>query len=390
MSAWTQTHLGNEIELAYGKALPSQVRRAGEFAVFGSNGVVGTHDEPLVDGPGIIVGRKGSVGAVAYSQAPFWPIDTTYYVVNKGGHDWRFLHYLLLSLGLTELNSHSAVPGLNREDAYSISIQMPPMDVQKTIARMLDDIQTVIRCDVDALTSARALKRAISERLLLGAQEAQDAGWIVERIGDSHTVSSGGTPSRSVPEYWVGGTIPWVKTTEVNYAVIAETSEHITQAGLDGSAAKIFPAGTVLLAMYGQGVTRGKVALLGIEAASNQACAAIQPSNDVVDGRFVYHFLAHQYDGLRQMAHGGQQQNLNLDIVRDYPICYPRDRDAQAQVIEVFEALDEKIHLHESRLPLLEALFDMLLSRLMSGQVDEAVLHEQSELASTTDAGTAA
>src|SRR5947199_90724 len=95
-------------------------------------------------------------------------------------------------------------------------------------------------------------------------------GWDVFPLGEHHAVGSGGTPSRSVHAFWNGGTIPWVKTTEVNYCVIRETEERITQAGLESSAAKLLPAGTLLMAMYGQGVTRGKVAILGVEAACNQ------------------------------------------------------------------------------------------------------------------------
>jgi len=95
MNGWLETTLGEEIELAYGKSLPAHTREAGRFGVFGSNGLVGTHNEACVEGPGIVVGRKGSVGEVCYSSDAFWPIDTTYFVVNKGGHDWRFLYHLL-------------------------------------------------------------------------------------------------------------------------------------------------------------------------------------------------------------------------------------------------------------------------------------------------------
>ena len=106
--------------------------------------------------------------------------------------------------------------------------------------------------------------------------------WVIESINGHFSVTSGGTPSRRTPMFWTSGTIPWVKTTEINYCVIQETEEHITQAGLDQSAAKLLPPETLLLAMYGQGVTRGRVAILGIEATCNQACAAINPHDDVV------------------------------------------------------------------------------------------------------------
>ena len=109
MNNWRESQLGDEVELAYGKSLPAHARETGTFKVYGSNGCVGSHSSPLVSGPGIVVGRKGSVGKVVYSQDDFWPIDTTYYVVNKNDHSWRFLYHLLSSLGLDELNSHSAV-----------------------------------------------------------------------------------------------------------------------------------------------------------------------------------------------------------------------------------------------------------------------------------------
>jgi type I restriction enzyme, S subunit len=104
--------------------------------------------------------------------------------------------------------------------------------------------------------------------------------WEVCRIGEICDLKSGGTPNRSKAEYWKNGHIPWVKTGEVDYCVINDTEEKITTAGLADSSARLFPSGTLLMAMYGQGITRGKVAILGIEAATNQACVAIIPPDE--------------------------------------------------------------------------------------------------------------
>lgn len=194
-------------------------------------------------------------------------------------------------------------------------------------------------------------------------------GWVVERLGAHHHVGSGGTPSRSVPAYWVGGDIPWVKTTEVNYCLIQKTEEHITRQGLKNSAAKLLQPGTVLMAMYGQGVTRGKVAILGIEAACNQACAAITPIDDAVSPRYLYHFLRWRYEAIRALAHGGQQQNLNLDIVRDLPIAYPKSMEEQAGLVGVLDALDRKVELQRRKLDVLEEMHQSLLQQLMSGDI---------------------
>lgn len=379
MNDWRETTLGDEIELAYGKSLPAHAREPGLFGVFGSNGLVGTHIEACVEGPGIVVGRKGSVGEVTYSSDAFWPIDTTYYVVNKGHHNWRFLYHLLRHNDLTGMNSHSAIPGLNREDAYSVVVKLPPRDEQNDIANVLDCVEDSIRLETEALNHAQQLKRAalthVFTRGLRGeSQKETEIGlvpesWELDSLGAHHKVVSGGTPSRGNPSLWVGGSIPWVKTTEVNYCVITETEEHITPQGLANSAAKLLPAGTLLMAMYGQGVTRGKVAILGIEATCNQACAAITSNDDSILPQYLYHFLAWRYDAIRSLAHGGQQQNLNLDIVRDLLLAYPRTQEEQREVVTILDALDRKIGVHRQKRAVLEELFQSLLCKLMTGEI---------------------
>src|SRR5690554_744582 len=137
---WHTTTLGSVIELVYGKSLPAKVRDGVSFPVFGSNGVVGKHSIPLVEKPGLIVGRKGSFGEVHISEEPFFPIDTTYYVDNFHGQPIRYWFYQLRFLPLNQLNRATAIPGLNREDAYSQEIALPPLAEQKVIADKLDTL----------------------------------------------------------------------------------------------------------------------------------------------------------------------------------------------------------------------------------------------------------
>ena len=137
---WQSTTLGSVIELVYGKSLPAKVRDGVSFPVFGSNGVVGKHSIPLVENPGLIVGRKGSFGEVHISEEPFFPIDTTYYVDNFHGQPIRYWFYQLRFLPLNQLNRATAIPGLNRKDAYSQEIALPPLAEQKAIADKLDTL----------------------------------------------------------------------------------------------------------------------------------------------------------------------------------------------------------------------------------------------------------
>ncbi len=137
---WLETNLGSIIELNYGKSLPAKTRDGGEFPVYGSNGVVGSHSKALVTEPGIVVGRKGSYGEVQFSDKPFYPIDTTYYVNQLYRQPVRYWFYQLAFLPLNQLNRSTAIPGLNRDDAYAQEIALPPLCEQKVIADKLDTL----------------------------------------------------------------------------------------------------------------------------------------------------------------------------------------------------------------------------------------------------------
>lgn len=269
--------------------------------------------------------------------------------------------------------------GVNIAVLESLPVAFPPITEQAQIVRALDFLQTAARAEATRATQAAQLQGAAMSELFTGGGRGEQQGetslgpvpasWRLDRLGAHHSVVSGGTPSRGNPSYWSGGTVPWVKTTEVDYCTITQTEEHITEQGLAESAAKVLPAGTLLMAMYGQGVTRGKVAILGIEAACNQACAAITPVDDAVLPRYLYHFLRWRYEAIRSLAHGGQQQNLNLEIVRDLPVAYPADREEQLEIATILDAVDRKITLHRQRHTVLEELFGSMLQGLLAGEI---------------------
>ncbi|MCW8335307.1 restriction endonuclease subunit S [Vibrio paucivorans] len=146
-------------------------------------------------------------------------------------------------------------------------------------------------------------------------------GWKKGIVNDIAKVTSGGTPSRNKDSYW-NGHIPWVTTSEVKFGVITDTEQKITQEGLDNSSAKLFPEDTILMAMYGQGKTRGQVAKLGIEASTNQACAALLLHKDH-DVDYYYQYLTSQYENIRELANSGGQQNLSAGIIKDIHVPIP-------------------------------------------------------------------
>lgn len=152
---WSQVRLGDVCELRYGKSLPEGSRKGGPVPVYGSNGVVGYHNQAVTDGPTIIIGRKGSLGEVAFSPMGCWPIDTTYYVDSSAtSANIGWLAYCMRQLRLTELNRAAAVPGLNRDDAYAKTILLPPAAEQNRIASILDKADTIRRKRAESLCLA--------------------------------------------------------------------------------------------------------------------------------------------------------------------------------------------------------------------------------------------
>ena len=191
--------------------------------------------------------------------------------------------------------------------------------------------QAKVVCEIDKANDLISLRKQQLAKLdeLVKARFVELFGGISDSkiypyktVKELTDVISGGTPSREVNEYWENGTIPWVKTTELQNNVITEIDEYITKAGLDNSSAKLVPAGTILIAMYGQGKTRGMTGYLGVEACTNQACACILPSGSI-NQKFLWQYFVLSYDYLRDMAKGGNQPNLNSNIIKNYPVLYP-------------------------------------------------------------------
>ena len=145
--------------------------------------------------------------------------------------------------------------------------------------------------------------------------------WRRSTLGAVARISSGGTPDRGTAEYW-SGDVPWVTTGEIQFNTITYTTETITAKGLQSSSAKLFPPGTLLMAMYGQGKTRGQVAKLGIEAATNQACAAILLHKNH-DPDFYFQYLSSQYEELRELGNAGTQKNLSGGILKGVAVPVP-------------------------------------------------------------------
>lgn len=168
--------------------------------------------------------------------------------------------------------------------------------------------------------------------------------WFIRKIADFCDTGSGGTPSRRKADIYYGGDIPWIKSGELNDSVLFKTGETITNKGLKESSAKLVPAGSILIAMYG--ATVGKTAFLGINAATNQAICNIQPNPEIIENKFLWYFLRSNIKELLQKRVGGAQPNISQQIIKEIKAPIPPISE-QRQIVEILNQADRLRKLRE-------------------------------------------
>jgi type I restriction enzyme, S subunit len=167
---WVVKKLGDILELKYGKALKKEERREGNYPVYGSSGIVGTHDTSLERGPGIIVGRKGNVGSVFWCDEDFFVIDTAYFVTSS--LPLRFLFYVLPTLNF--INSDSAVPGLSRNQAYTLEILVPPAELLKRFCELAEVFEQQAAIHRRRIRNLQQTRDLLLPRLVSGELDVSD------------------------------------------------------------------------------------------------------------------------------------------------------------------------------------------------------------------------
>ncbi|HCU66953.1 MAG TPA: restriction endonuclease subunit S [Rheinheimera sp.] len=165
---WEVKQLKDILELAYGKALKKTDRVDGDVPVYGSGGLTGYHSQSLVDGPGIIVGRKGTVGSVYWEPKAFYPIDTVFYVRPKANYSLNYCHLVLQNLGLQNMNTDAAVPGLNRDNAYRLNVIAPTKGVMNIFKEIIQSLQSSIDVNNAQSASLESLRDTLLPKLLSG------------------------------------------------------------------------------------------------------------------------------------------------------------------------------------------------------------------------------
>lgn len=290
---WVSTKLGNIIQLEYGKGLTEKSRDTnGGIPVYGSNGIVGYHSKALVNGPCIIVGRKGAAGRIHLSNSDCWPIDTTYFIHTSNELDIHFIYYLLDHLKLNTLDKSTAIPGLNRDDAYSMSILLPPLAEQQRIVSKIEELFTQLDVGVEALKKAKEQLKKYQLSVLKIAFEYEDKKWEVSCIGDTCEIISG---YAFKSEDFCENGIPVIKIANIGYGeYISEKNEYLPQEFKERYKKFVVKPDTILLALT-RPITNNTVKVcryppLEKHGLLNQRVAMVFPKIEI-DDEYLYCYM---------------------------------------------------------------------------------------------------
>lgn len=260
MSSWRIVALGEAIELAYGKSLPKGARATGgAVPVYGSNGIAGWHDTAIVSEPTVIVGRKGSAGAVQFVEGPCYPIDTTYFVRIRPGYDFdiKFLFYLLRKLDLSRLKTATGVPGLTREDAYREMIPVPPLQEQRRIVDLLSRAEGIVRLRREAEKKAAELIPALFLDMF-GDPTTNPKGWPVEKLSSACLINPRSSKDQRPAPNTLVSFVPMAAVDE-HFGAITRRETRPYEAVSKGYTA--FQSGDVLFAKITPCMENGKAAI---------------------------------------------------------------------------------------------------------------------------------
>lgn len=291
---------------------------------------------------------------------------------------WQLLNSKYFRKKIVSLSQGGTQIYINFPIIKKINFFLPPLEEQKKIAYILSTVDKKIAFVEENINATEELKKGLMQKLLtegIGHTEFKDSelgkipeSWEVKSIGSLTSLTTGGTPSTQIKNYWNPKEVPWLSSGEVNKKNIYFTDNMISKQGLNNSAAKFIPKYSVLIALAGQGKTRGTVAISEIELTTNQSVASILPS-EKLDMYFIYYNLDSRYEEIRSMSTGvGGRGGLNLAILKSIKIALPPQKE-QKQIAEIFSTVDKKLENLKEKKQSFEELKKGLMQKLLTGKV---------------------
>ena len=311
-----------------------------------------------VCGDVIVVGageNKDDIGiAVAWNGKEPVAIHDACYILHHTQNS-KYISYFMRTENyhaqLRKYVSEGKICSFSATNLAQIVIPVPPLPIQEEIVRILDSF-TKLEAELEAELEARKKQYIYYRDKLLSVDGAHKSvnGLKYIPISEFAECFAGATPSTSNPEFWENGTIPWMSSGEVNKQIIYNTEKKITQVAYEKCSTKLVPPGTVVIALAGQGKTRGLVAITKIELCTNQSLCSVIP-NKSVKSEYLYHFLRSQYQKLRSISSGdGTRGGLTLTMVKSFLVPIPPMKE-QERIVSILDKFDALVNDLTSGLP---------------------------------------
>jgi type I restriction enzyme S subunit len=349
----------------YGKSLPKLKRKEGNVKVYGSGGVIGYHNKALVEGPAIILGRKGNIGKVFYEEDEFFPIDTTYYIEEDSSYDLKFIYYLLQTLNLDKLNTHSAVPGISRENLYRLNVSIPDKSRQTAIGKILtlfdrkielnnyivDTIEEIISAifkrwfkDFEFPNSDNKPYRTNSGEFIESELGQIPIGWEISELSRLIKIKSGKRPVNTREKYNSEYSIPVVGATKI----IGYTNEALFEGSI---------------------ISTGRVGTHGCISRYDQPIWISDNAFYIRSEYEEYIYQVMKYIDYYSLNRGSTQPLISLNDLKKYPMLLP-----PIEIIKDYEErvslLSREIDTYKKENMTLNYIKATIMPKLISGEIE--------------------
>ena len=341
-----------------------------------SSGVTSYHSQARTQGPGIVIGRKGSLGTIHYMDRPYWPHDTTLWSRDLKYNHARYIYYFLHTLDLQRYDVGNSNPTLNRNHIHRLPIAIPKYRIQERIAAILSNYDDLIENNRQRIRLLEHTARLLYEEWFVRfrfpghehviAEGGVPAGWTTRRFSDICDTIGGGTPSTKVPEYWHGD-VTWVVPSDVtnnDCLVLLDSERKITDKGLRESSARIVPAETILMTSR---ASVGFFALMDREVATNQGFINIIPHDERLR-MYLLSNLMNRVAEIRANAKGTTYPEISKGRFRAMDIVIP-DGALIEQFSDIAMDIVRQVRCLKRSTSQLKNARDALLPRLMNGEI---------------------
>ena len=351
---WALAQIRDLVDIHYGKSLREDNRKVGPIAVYGSNGIVGSHNMSLTNGPTIILGRKGTIGAVHLCASGCWPIDTTYYINRFHDLDPTFLAAALRNLGLSELDTSTAIPGLNRDDVYEQTIALPPSAEQKRLGTQLERCVNLINSARNRLSRIPAILKRFRQAVLAAACSGRlTEDWRQQnpsvQLAFHTTVGKPLAKNADLPDEWKVASVEsvcevvvdcphstprWttdglicVRTTSFKLGFLDLSDvRYVSESTYNERTSRLAPkSGDVLYSREGGILGIACLVPPGVKLCLGQRMMLMRTNSSICDSTFLMHVLngPATIESVKDLTGGSASPHLNVADIKTFPVPQP-------------------------------------------------------------------